>query len=96
MGDFQRDYEGTPVETALESLRSIVKDNGSQELAKWDKMLRLGAEIYNNLPYRSTKMYLAVFAAMRTGIHMRLILEQQMGIFYIRSYRWIWKYEELQ
>ena len=64
---FQRDYEGTPVETALESLRSIVKDNGSQELAKWDKMLRLGAEIYNNLPYRSTKMYLAVFAAMRTG-----------------------------
>jgi hypothetical protein len=44
-----------------------VKDNGSQELAKWDKMLRLGAEIYNNLPYRSTKMYLAVFAAMRTG-----------------------------
>ena len=64
---FQRDYEGTPVETALESLRSIVKDNESQELAKWDKMLRLGAEIYNNLPYRSTKMYLAVFAAMRTG-----------------------------
>ncbi len=55
---FQRDYEGTPVETALESLRSIVKDNGNQELAKWDKMLRLGAEIYNNLPYRSTKMYL--------------------------------------
>ena len=50
---FQRDYEETPVETALESLRSIV-------------------------------------------IHMRLILEQQMGIFYIRSYRWIWKYEELQ
>ena len=36
---FQRDYEGTPVETALESLRSIVKDNGSQELAKWDNML---------------------------------------------------------
>ena len=26
---FQRDYEGTPVETALESLRSIVKDNGN-------------------------------------------------------------------
>ena len=48
-------------------MRSIVKDNGNQELAKWDKMLRLGAEIYNNLPYRSTKMYLAVFAAMRTG-----------------------------
>ena len=43
---FQRDYEGTPVETALESLR---------------------AEIYNNLPYRNTKMYLAVFAAMLTG-----------------------------
>ena len=48
-------------------MRSIVKDNGNQELAKWDKMLRLGAEIYNNLPSRSTKMYLAVFAAMRTG-----------------------------
>lgn len=64
---FQRDYEGTPVETALESLRSIVKDNGNQELAKWDRTLRLGAEIYNNLPYRNTKMYLAVFAAMRTG-----------------------------
>ena len=53
---FQRDYEGTPVETALESLRSIVKDNGNQELAKWDRTLRLGAEIYNNRPYRSTKM----------------------------------------
>ena len=65
---FQRDYEGTPVETALESLRSIVKDNGSQELAKWDKMLRLGAEMYNHLPYRqSDKLYLAVFAAMLTG-----------------------------
>ena len=64
---FQRDYEETPAEVALEPLRSIVKDNGNQELAKWDRMLRLGAEIYNNLPYRSTKMYLAVFAAMLTG-----------------------------
>ena len=56
-----------PAEAALEPLRSIVKDNGNQELAKWDRTLRLGAEIYNNLPYRSTKMYLAVFAAMLTG-----------------------------
>ena len=64
---FQRDYEETPAEAALEPLRSIVKDNGNQELAKWDRTLRLGAEIYNNLPYRSTKMYLAVFAAMLTG-----------------------------
>lgn len=96
MGDFQRDYEGTPVETALESLRSIVKDNESQELAKWDKMLRLGAEIYNNLPYRSTKMYLAVFAAMRTGNPHAFDIGTADGNFYIRSYRWIWKYEELQ
>ena len=44
-----------------------MKDNGNQELAKWDRTLRLGAEIYNNLPYRNTKMYLAVFAAMLTG-----------------------------
>ena len=92
---FQRDYEETPVETALESLRSIVKDNGSQELAKWDKMLRLGAEIYNChiAAQRCTLPYLQLCGQ---AIHMRLILEQQMGIFYIRSYRWIWKYEELQ
>ena len=63
---FQRDYEETPAEAALEPLRSIVKDNGNQELAKWDRTLRLGAEIYNNLPYRNTKMYLAVFV-MLTG-----------------------------
>lgn len=51
-------------------MKTIVKDNESQKLADWNKMLRLGAEIYNHLPYRQyeeCKMYLAVFAAMLTG-----------------------------
>ena len=70
---FLEDYKGTPIEAAAEGLKNIVKDNGNQELAMWDKMLRHGAEIYNHLPYRQYKenyertMYLAVFAAMLTG-----------------------------
>lgn len=65
---FLEDYKGTVIETAAELLRNIVKDSDSQELAEWDRALRLGAEIYNHLPYRqSDKLYLAVFAAMLTG-----------------------------
>lgn len=65
---FLKDYKGTETELAAELLRNIVKDSGHQELAKWDGMLRLGAEIYNHLPYRQdNKLYLAVFAAMLTG-----------------------------
>ena len=65
---FLQDYEGTVIESAAELLRNIVKDSGNQELAKWDEMLRLGAEIYNHLPYRQeNKLYLAIFAAMLTG-----------------------------
>ena len=66
--EFLKDYEGTVIESAAELLRNIVKDSGNQELAKWDEMLRLGAEIYNHLPYRQeNKLYLAIFAAMLTG-----------------------------
>lgn len=62
------DYEGTVIKSAAELLRNIVKDSDSQELAEWDHALRLGAEIYNHLPYRQRdKLYLAVFAAMLTG-----------------------------
>ena len=65
---FRKSYEGMPIETAAEALKNIVKDSENQELAEWNRLLRLGAEIYNHLPYRqSKKMYLAVFAAMLTG-----------------------------
>ena len=65
---FLEDYEGTVTKSAAELLRNIVKDSDSQELAEWDRALRLGAEMYNHLPYRqSDKLYLAVFAAMLTG-----------------------------
>lgn len=65
---FLKDYKGTEIEKAVELLRKIVKDSDSQELAEWDRALRLGAEMYNHLPYRqSDKLYLAVFAAMLTG-----------------------------
>lgn len=65
---FLKDYKETEIEKAAESLRNIVKDSDSQELAEWDRALRLGAEMYNHLPYRqSDKLYLAVFAAMLTG-----------------------------
>ena len=65
---FLKDYKRTEIEKAAELLRNIVKDNDSQELAEWDRALRLGAEMYHHLPYRqSDKLYLAVFAAMLTG-----------------------------
>ena len=65
---FLKDYKGTEIEKAAELLRKIVKDSDSQELAEWDRALRLGAEMYNHLPYRQRdKLYLAVFAAMLTG-----------------------------
>ena len=65
---FLKDYQGTEIEKAVELLRKIVKDSDSQELAEWDRALRLGAEMYNHLPYRqSDKLYLAVFAAILTG-----------------------------
>ena len=65
---FLEDYEGTVIKSVAELLRNIVKDSDSQELAEWDHALRLGAEIYNHLPYRQRdKLYLAVFAAMLTG-----------------------------
>ena len=65
---FLKDYKGTEIEKAAELLRKIVKDSDSQELAEWDRALRLGAEMYNHLPYRqSDKLYLAVFSAMLTG-----------------------------
>lgn len=65
---FRKSYAGMPIETAAEALKNIVKDSENQELAEWNRLLRLGAEIYNHLPYRqSKKMYLAVFAAMMTG-----------------------------
>ena len=65
---FLNDYKGTAIERAAELLRNIVKDSDSQELAEWDRALRLGAEMYNHLPYRqSDKLYLAVFSAMLTG-----------------------------
>ena len=65
---FMQDFRGTPAEEQVENLQSIIKDSENLELELWDQMLRLGAEIYNHLPYRqSSNMYLAVFAAMLTG-----------------------------
>ena len=55
-----------PIETVEESLKNIVKDSENRELTEWERLLRLGAEMYNHLPYRqSEKLYLAVFAAMQ-------------------------------
>lgn len=65
---FLNDYKGTAIERAAELLRNIVKDSDSQELAEWDRTMRLGSEMYSHLPYRQdNKLYLAVFAAMLTG-----------------------------
>ena len=65
---FLEDYEGTVIKSVAELLRNIVKDSDSQELAEWDRTMRLGSEMYNHLPYRQdNKLYLAVFAAMLTG-----------------------------
>lgn len=67
-GNFRKSYEGTPIATVEESLKNMVKDSENRELAEWDRLLRLGAEIYNHLPYRQNdKLYLAIFAAMLTG-----------------------------
>lgn len=38
---FLKDYKGTEIEKAAELLRNIVKDSDSQELAEWDRALRL-------------------------------------------------------
>ena len=66
--NFRKSYEGTPIETVEESLKNIVKDSENRELTEWDHVLRLGAEMYNHLPYRkSDKLYLAVFATILTG-----------------------------
>lgn len=66
--NFRKSYEGMPIETVEESLENIVKDSENRELTEWERLLRLGAEMYNHLPYRqSEKLYLAVFAAMLTG-----------------------------
>ena len=56
LGIFEKSYEGTEIETVEESLRNIVKDSDSQELAEWDRALRLGAEMYNHLPYRQSEV----------------------------------------
>ena len=66
--NFRKSYEGMPIETVEESLKNIVKDSENRELTEWERLLRLGAEMYNHLPYRQNeKLYLAVFAAMLTG-----------------------------
>lgn len=66
--NFRKSYEGMPIETVEESLKNIVKDSENRELTEWERLLRLGAEMYNHLPYRqSEKLYLAVFAVMLTG-----------------------------
>ena len=66
--NFRKSYEGMPIETVEESLENIVKDSENRELTEWERLLRLGAEMYNHLPYRQNeKLYLAVFAAMLTG-----------------------------
>lgn len=63
---FRKDYQDTPIIENLDNLLKIVKN--SQDLIEWENELRLGAEIYNHLPYRfENKRYLAVFAAMLTG-----------------------------
>lgn len=80
---FEDDYKNTPIETQISVLLQIVKDNEKQKLLEWEKMLRLGADIYNHLPYRNTEinkdsknfenylsgndLYLSVFAAVLTG-----------------------------
>ena len=65
---FLYDYKETAIEMAAELLRTIVKDRENQEPARWNELLRLGAEIYNHLPYHQDhKLYLAVFAAVLTG-----------------------------
>lgn len=66
--NFLVDFEGTPAKEQVKNLQKITKDSENQKLADWNQMLRLGAEIYNHLPYRQNRnMYLAVFAAMLTG-----------------------------
>lgn len=65
---FQKDYEKTPIETYVKQLQEIIKDKDNENLGEWNQKLRLGAEIYNHLPYRQNeKMYLAVFSAGTTG-----------------------------
>ena len=66
--NFRKSYEGTPIATVEEALQNMVKVSENRELVEWDRQLRLGAEIYNHLPYRqSDPLYLAVFATMLTG-----------------------------
>ena len=64
----RKDYEKTPIEAFLKQLQEIIKDKENGNLEEWNQKLRLGAEIYNHLPYRKNeKMYLAVFSAGITG-----------------------------
>lgn len=65
---FIKDYEQTPIMEATEELKRIVIDKENKTLEKWEESLRLGADMYNQLPYRrGENLYLAVFSAMLTG-----------------------------
>lgn len=63
-----KEYEGTPAREWLLNEEQVSGNVKLQDLAEWERQLRLGARIINHLPYRlGTQMYLAIFAASLTG-----------------------------
>ena len=66
--EFIKDFDGTCAAEHVELILETVRDGERCSLEEWEKMLRLAARIYNQLPYRrNDNMYLAAFAAELTG-----------------------------
>lgn len=67
--EFRKTFENTPAVFQLSGLEELLRLKGvGADNREWKRQLWLGADIYNSLPYRwNRKVYLAVFAAERTG-----------------------------
>ncbi len=61
-------FQGTPILERKELPEFCGKPGAGADLKEWKRQLWLAADIFNHLPYRQDrKVYLAVFAAERTG-----------------------------
>ena len=67
--EYRKAFENTPAGSCLLWIEELVRMPGAEsDLTEWKRQLWLSADICNSLPYRqSRKVYLAVYAAERTG-----------------------------
>lgn len=81
--DFEREYGGTPAFEMSSKLEEVVKGCRTKNLQEWQALLKLGAEIINQLPYRENKViYLAVFATQLTGNPHAFDVKNPQGNFF--------------